>query len=265
MARTPLVIGNWKMHTTLEEAAHLAGAVKRGIAEITGVEVAIAPPLPWLVPVGLSLGSQKKLKFAVQDASPGMVGPETGTVSFGMMVPYVAYAIVGHSERRLSNLDTHETINAKLRDAQKRGITPVLCVGEFVQLYSQKRKRGRPTKLEAASNIFMQLRKALRGVKESDLGKLVITYEPVWAISTSGTGQSADPAYANLMARKLRRSYARLAGQRRAGSIRILYGGSVSAANAAAYAAQPHIDGALVGAASLDANNFVQIIQQFAW
>ncbi|MBI4032312.1 triose-phosphate isomerase [Candidatus Berkelbacteria bacterium] len=261
MARRPLIVGNWKMQTNVEEALHLGRGILHALQDKRWeLDVAICPPLPWIVPVEAALGRSQKLQLGAQDATPGAFGAETGNVSLGMLKPHVQFVIVGHSERRLSG-ESHQTINAKLRDALKRGITPILCVGEFVALYENKRKRGRPTKLEAESNIAMQLRRALREISPTVLGKLVVAYEPVWAI---GTGNAASPEYAGKMIRKLRRTLARIAGKRRADKIRILYGGSVNAKNAADYAAVKGIDGALVGGASLDIDEFVGVVQAFS-
>lgn len=262
MARKPLIVGNWKMHTNVEQALHLSRGILHGLQDKRWeVETVLCSPLPWLVPVEAALGRSQKLQLGAQDASTGAFGAETGVVSLGMLKPHITYVIVGHSERRLANLDTHVTINAKLRDALKRGITPILCVGEFVALYSEKRRRGRPTKLEAESNILMQLRRALKDIPAALLGKLVVAYEPVWAI---GTGTAASPEYAGKTIRRLRRTLVRYAGKRRAEKIRILYGGSVNAKNAPDYAAVKGIDGALVGGASLEIDQFLDIVQAFA-
>lgn len=260
MARKPLVVGNWKMQTSVEEALHLSRGILHGLQERKPqIDVAICPPLPWIVPVEAGLGRSQLLQLGAQDASPGLYGAQTGHVSLGQLRPHIQYLIAGHSERRLAG-ESHQAINAKVLDALKRGITPILCVGEFVPLYSEKRKRGRPTKLEAESNISMQLRRALRDVSPTVISKLVVAYEPVWAI---GTGNAASPEYASLMIRKLRRTLTRIAGKRRADKIRILYGGSVTAKNAPEYAIAKGIDGALVGGASLDTDEFVEIATAF--
>lgn len=259
--RKPLVVGNWKMNLTAERAMSLARSVSQQIDGLgEKVDVVIAPALPWLIPVEGVLGRSAKVALGVQDADTGVIGAQTGSVSMGMLKPHVDYVIIGHSERRLAHKDTHQTINAKILDALKRGLTPIVCVGEFVHLYDTKRKRGRPTKLEAESNIFMQIRRALKDVPEGDISKVVVSYEPVWAI---GTGEAADPEYVAQVVRKLRRTVSRLGGKRRAARMRVLYGGSVTAKNASDYASLKEIDGVLVGAASLDAKAFGKIAQAF--
>lgn len=260
--RNPLIIGNWKMNLTLDQATDLAGELKRSFASVRDdVDVVICPPLPWLIPVELMLGRSQKIQLAAQEAVPGTVGSQTGSVSLGMLKPHIDYVLVGHSERRLTGDDTHVSINASILDALKRGITPILCVGEFVHLYDRKRVRGRPTKVEAASNVFAQVRSALKGVKKEQLSKVVIAYEPVWAI---GSSEAADPAYVAVMATTLRRAVAKAGTKRIAANTRILYGGSVSAANAAQFAALDQIDGLLVGRSSLNASEFAQIVKTFS-
>lgn len=262
MPRTPLVVGNWKMHFDLDRATKAAIQLKNVLGDLkSSVDIAIAPPLPWLVPVEAAFGRTQRLELAAQDAVPGTEGNETGSVSMGMLRDHVRYVLIGHSERRLGKIDTHETINAKVKDALRRKITPIVCVGEFVHLYDRSRRRGRPTKLEAESNIFMQLRRALRGVKREEMSKVVVAYEPVWAIDT---GTPAEPDYVEIMVATLRRAIAKLSSKRIAANTRILYGGSVNGKNAADYAARPGIDGALVGSASRDPKEFAKVVAAFA-
>lgn len=259
--RSPLVIGNWKMNLTLEQATDLAAELKHTFASVRdSVDVVICPPMPWLLPVELMLGRTKKIQLGAQDAVPGNTGGQTGSVSLGMLKPHIDYVLVGHSERRLTGSDTHIGINATILDALKRGITPVLCVGEFVHLYDRKRVRGRPTKIEAASNIFAQVRLALRGVKKEQLSRVVIAYEPVWAI---GSTEPADPDYVAVMATTLRRAVAKAGTKRIAANTRILYGGSVSSENVDQFAALEQIDGVLVGRSSLSATDFAAIVKAF--
>mgnify|MGYP001606818018 CR=1 len=259
--RLPLVVGNWKMNTTREEAVALAKEIERWIVGLHPVETVIAPPTPWIVPVVDSFKGKPITKIAAQNAMAGTTGAETGSTSIGMLAPYIQYLIVGHSERRTSKRDTYASINDKIKDALKRGLTPIVCVGEFVPLYQAKRKRGRPTKEQAASNIFMQLRRAISGLKRPELSRLVIAYEPVWAI---GSGNAATPEYAAKMIRSLRRSVARQSDKTTANKVRILYGGSVTGSNAKSFAKATGVDGVLVGGASLNAESFVAIVNAFA-
>jgi triosephosphate isomerase len=259
--RVPLVVGNWKMFTTKEEAVKLAKDIERWIIGLHPVDTVIAPPTPWIVTIVDSFKGKPLLKLAAQNAMAGLAGAETGSVSIGMLAPYIQYLIVGHSERRTSKRDDFASINEKVKDALKRGLTPILCVGEFVPIYQAKRKRGRPTKDQAASNIFMQLRKAIAGVKKADMARIVIAYEPVWAI---GSGNAATPDYASKMIKSLRRSVARQSDKATATKVRILYGGSVTGSNAKSFAKAPGVDGVLVGGASLNAESFVAIVNAFA-
>lgn len=260
--RKPLIIGNWKMNLSLDQATDLAGQLKATFTSLRdSVDVVICPPMPWLIPVELMLGRSKKIQLGAQDAIPGSTGSQTGSVSLGMLAPHISYVLVGHSERRLAGADSDKSINTTILDALKRGITPVLCVGEFVHLYDRKRVRGRPTKIEAQSNVFAQVRQALRGVKREQLSRVVIAYEPVWAI---GSDQPADPDYVAVMATTLRRAVAKQGTKRIAANTRILYGGSVTAENAAQFASIEQLDGVLVGRSSLDASDFALIAKAFS-
>lgn len=251
----PLIVGNWKMHTTLREAQKLSESIVHGAKQFRS-QVVLCPPLPWLV----SVAEETKgtgVKIGVQDAAPGEFDAQTGNVSLGMIAPYTDYVILGHSERRLAGLDTDKTINAKVLDALKRGLTPIICVGEFIHLYENKRPRGRPRRIEAASNVVVQLRRALADVKRVDLKKIVIAYEPVWAI---GGTEAATPEYAAKIIVRLRRTIARLGSKATAAVVPILYGGSVNPENAAALLSQKQIDGLLVGRASLKSDQFTAIV-----
>ncbi len=258
--RERLVIGNWKMNTTLEEAVALAKEIGKEAAYLElSAKLAVCPPMPWLLAVKDALGGAP-VALGAQNALPGEFGAESGSVSMGMIAPHVDYVIVGHSERRLSGRDTSETIHAKLQSALAYGLTPVLCVGEFVRLAARKR-RGRPTALESASNIFRQLREALEGIEPDDLPGAAIAYEPVWAI---GSGEAASAEYAHIQISQLREALTYHAPAEIAEQVRILYGGSVTGANAKDYAAFQDIDGVLVGGASLKAKDFLKIAAQFS-
>lgn len=259
--RQPLIVGNWKMNLTLDQATDLASELKQTFASVRdSIDVVICPPLPWLVPVELILGRSQKIQLGAQDAVPGSTGSQTGDVSLGMLAPHIEYVLVGHSERRLAGAGSDKAINATILDALKRGITPILCVGEFVHLYDRKRVRGRPTKIESQSNVFAQVRQALKGVKKEQLSRIVIAYEPVWAI---GSAEAADPAYVAVMATTLRRAVAKAGTKRIAANTRILYGGSVTPENVDQFAQLEQIDGVLVGRSSLSATDFVAIAKAF--
>ena len=222
------------MNTSLAEAIELVDALPRGV-EV--VDVVVCPPFPWLVTLagrGVDLGAQ--------DLFWEEKGAFTGEVSPAMIAPYCRYAIVGHSERRQHFGESDETVNRKLRAALRHGLVPIVCVGETLA----ENESGRTLEV-----LRCQLGEGLRDIP---VAELVIAYEPVWAI---GTGRPATAAGANDTIGEIRR----IVGEP---SVRIQYGGSVTAANAAELFAQPEIDGALVGGASLKAADFGAIIRASA-
>ncbi|MCA9388175.1 triose-phosphate isomerase [Candidatus Berkelbacteria bacterium] len=256
-----IVIGNWKMNTTAEEAVLLVEELKKQAEYVElDVELGVCPPMPWLLALNEIL-DETEIGVGVQDAEPGDFGAQTGSVSIKMIAEHAEYVIIGHSERRSTGQDNDESINAKVKSALENSLTPVVCVGEFTHLYEKKRVRGRPTKLEEISNIFKQLQQAIKGVAEKDIPKLVVAYEPVWAI---GTGKPASPEYAAEIIDRLRTVLKRASKRKLANEARILYGGSVTASNAKSYAELEEIDGVLVGGASLKASEFMKIAAAFS-
>ena len=245
--RTPLVAGNWKMNKTAADARELVSTMRSKLAEIPNVEKVLCPPylaIPGLADKledsGIGLGAQN-LHWEEK-------GAFTGEVASGMIREFCQYVIIGHSERRTYFGETDESVNKKLHAALKAGLTPIVCVGETLEQY------------EAGSTsevVRRQIRAGLAGVDAASASKLVVAYEPVWAI---GTGKASSGENANFVHQQvIRPALAELFGADSAEAIRILYGGSVTAANAAEFFAYRDIDGALVGGASLKPDEFVAI------
>ncbi|GBD15763.1 Triosephosphate isomerase [bacterium HR26] len=246
--RVPLIAGNWKMHTTYEEALRLAEAYRERLTTLDGVECALIPPFPWIVPIAERLQGSP-LALGAQNCATIDVGALTGEVSARMLAPFCRYVIVGHSERRHKLGESDEMVAAKLQAALRNGLDPILCVGELLG----ERDQGM-----AEQVVERQLRSALDTLEAAQLRRLVIAYEPVWAI---GTGRPATPADAQAMAAHIRRWIGERFGSSLAETVRIQYGGSVNAGNAAGFLQLPDIDGALVGGASLDVQQFCEIVR----
>ncbi len=253
MTRTPLIAGNWKMnldhlqavafvqklHWTLKDAKHEDGSV----------EVAVFPPFTDLRTVQTLLDADK-IPFALgaQDISSHDSGAYTGEVSGAFLAKLDnRYVIIGHSERRQYHAETDEVVAAKVQAALRHGLVPVICVGETLE----EREESGPTAVSVA-----QLEVALEGVASD--ADIVVAYEPVWAI---GTGQVASPEQAQEVCAALRAVIADKLGEDAAARTRILYGGSVKAANIASFMREPDVDGALVGGASLVVDEFAAIIR----
>lgn len=246
--RRPLVIGNWKMHTNRDSAVALARSLVP-VAREAAAEVVICPPTPWLVAVAESV-DRSILGIGAQDCSRFEDGPHTGDVSAAMLVPWCSFVLAGHSERRADNGETDEIIGAKVGGALAHGLRPVLCVGER----ASERDAGR-----AAGVVRGQLGGALGNRSRDTVARIdtvTIAYEPAWAI---GTSKAATPEDASEMASIIRSWLGNELGGD-ADAIRVLYGGSVSADNAAAFMDVPELDGLLVGGASLDADAFAAIV-----
>ena len=249
--RPPLVVGNWKMHGTESEAATLARQIRKGLKQIEGVEIVLAPPFTALSAVHKAIKGSG-LRLGAQDVHWETEGAFTGEISPKMLREAgCGFAIIGHSERRRLFNESDQTVARKLFSALRAGLRPILCVGETWQ----ERKKGM-----AARVICRQLRAALKGLGKSAIEKLEIAYEPVWAI---GTGRNATPSQANEVHRWIREFVRDLVGNKAAQRCRILYGGSVRPDNAGELASAPEINGLLVGGASLRANDFLSIIRCF--
>lgn len=244
--RQPLVAGNWKLNGTLASIESLVDSLKAGVSTIDSVEVAVCPPFVYIPQVS-SLLAGSKISIGSQNMSRHSAGAYTGEVSGPMLNDFgVKYALVGHSERRASYGETDEKAARKFVAVKEHGLVPILCVGETLVEHERGNTFGVVKRqIDAVLDFF--------GVEAFD--GTVIAYEPVWAI---GTGKTATPEQAQSVHEYIRGRIARC-DEEIAARIRILYGGSVKAANAKALFSQPDIDGGLVGGASLDADEFIAI------
>ena len=250
-ARRPLVAGNWKMHQTHLEAIALVQKVAFSLTEpeLEAVEVVVLPPFTAVRSVQTLVdGDKLLLEYGAQDLSPHPSGAYTGDISGSMLAKLgCSYVVVGHSERRQYHREDDALVAAKIAAAYASGLTPILCVGELVDVR------------EAAGHLEHccgQLGTALATLPAEQAASLVVAYEPVWAI---GTGKVATPDDAQEMCQRLRASLAERYSAELADGVRILYGGSVKGKNAAELMAKPDVDGALVGGASLDGDEFATI------
>ncbi|MGN9808556.1 triose-phosphate isomerase [Micromonospora sp. BQ11] len=249
--RRPLMAGNWKMNLNHLEANLLVQKLAASLTEkqLTEVETVVLPPFTDLRTVQTAVdGDKLLLGYGGQDLSPHASGAYTGDISGAMLAKLgCTYVVVGHSERRAYHHEDDVVVNAKVKAALTHGLTPILCVGEGLDI----REQG--THVAHCSD---QLDGALKGLSAEDVTKVVVAYEPVWAI---GTGKTATPEDAQEVCGEVRRRLAESFGQGTGDAVRILYGGSVKSSNVAAIMAKPDVDGALVGGASLDAEEFAKI------
>jgi len=246
--RRKFIAGNWKMNTTRSEAVTLARAVAEGVGAGRGVDVAVCPPSVYLDVVGQVLAGTA-VGLGGQNCYHAAKGAFTGEVSAAMLRDVgCQFVIVGHSERRQLFHETDADVNRKLLAALEAGLTPILCVGETLA----QREAG-----QTFGVVRGQLAGSLAGLSAEQMGRVVIAYEPVWAI---GTGVVATPTQAEEVHADLRRWLAERYNPAVAAEVRIQYGGSVTAENAFSLLSQPNIDGALVGGASLKAESFLAIV-----
>jgi triosephosphate isomerase len=250
--RTPVVIGNWKMHGTQAEARALAAGVRDGLKRKVPVTVAVCPPFTALPAVAETLAGTA-IALGAQNCHAEPSGARTGEIAIPMLAELgCRYILLGHSERRKEMGETDEQINRKVHAVLAHGLVPVLCVGET----AEERRQGL-----TFTTVEGQLRAGLAGVTSDALAKLLLAYEPVWAI---GTGVNATPGQAAEVHGYVRGLVSELASKEVSQTMPILYGGSVKADNAEALLAEPEIDGALIGGASLKAAEFVAIVKKAA-
>ncbi len=251
--RKPLISGNWKMHHNHFEAIQVVQKLSYALTkdDYERVDVSIHPPFTDLRSVQTVLAADEiPIALGAQHCHWEEKGAFTGEVSPQMLAKLeVAYVLAGHSERRSVFGETDDWVNHKVKAILAAGMTPILCVGETLD----QREAG-----EAETIVAEQLRSGLAGVAAEAVGALVVAYEPVWAI---GTGRNATPDDAQAMCAHVRSTVAATAGAAAGAAVRIQYGGSVKAANAAELLGQADIDGALVGGASLDADEFTRIVK----
>ena len=245
--RVSLIAGNWKMNTTIGEARALVNEMLRELDEIASVDKVLCPPFVSLATVG-KLIKGSSIKLGAQNLYSAEKGAYTGEISPLMLADLCEFVIIGHSERRQYFNETDEIINKKVPAALKVGLKPILCIGERLE----ENEAGLTEEV-----VTRQLRLALTGI--DNLNGMIIAYEPVWAI---GTGKAATGEQANQTISLIRRHISELYGKETAQGLRILYGGSVTADNATEFMQQPEIDGALVGGASLKADQFLSIVKQ---
>jgi len=245
--RVPMIAGNWKMNTTVSEAVELVTKMRHELDGIDNVDKVICPPFVSLAAVG-ELIKGSSIKLGAQNIYFEEKGAYTGEISPLMLAELCEFVIIGHSERRQYFNETGEIVNKKIRAALKVRLKPILCIGERLE----ENEAGKTEEV-----VTEQLGSSLAGIDYSS--GLIMAYEPIWAI---GTGKAATGEQANETIGLIRHNIAKLYGNRIAQDVRILYGGSVTAANAAEFISQPEIDGALVGGASLKADQFLSIVRQ---
>jgi triosephosphate isomerase len=250
--RKPLIAGNWKMNLNHLEAIALTQKIAFSLKEehFSAVETVVLPPFVDLRSVQTLVdGDRLLIGYGAQDLSPHDAGAYTGDISGTMLAKLgCSYVIVGHSERRQHHGEDDATVNAKTKAAYRHGLAPILCIGELLEV---REAEGH------VAHCVTQLDAALDGITAEQAATIVIAYEPVWAI---GTGKVATPADAQEVCAAIRSRLGELYSSELAAGVRVLYGGSVKAANAAEIVAQPDIDGALVGGASLDGPEFATIV-----
>ena len=247
--RTPVIAGNWKMYKTAAESCAFVKEFQPLVAGVAGVEIVLSPPFPSLSAVA-ALTAGTNVGVASQNVHFAAEGAFTGEVSPGMVKDAGAgYAIIGHSERRQFFAETDENVNRKVKAVLASGLVPIICLGETLP----EREAGKTYDV-----VERQLRAGLSGVAAAEVPAVIVAYEPVWAI---GTGKTATPGQAQEVHAFLRRLLKEVFGDPAAAKVRILYGGSVKPENIALLMAQPDIDGALVGGASLKATAFAGIVK----
>lgn len=245
--RTPIVAGNWKMNKGVAETRDLMIPLVEKLAPIQAIEKVLCPPFVSLMQASL-LTEGSGIGLGAQNMHWEEKGAFTGEVAPGMVRELCGYVILGHSERRAYFQETDAIVNKKLLAAQKFDLTPIVCVGETLEQYEAGQTR---------EVVSTQTRLSLGGVSAQFASRIVVAYEPVWAI---GTGKASNGPDANAVVRDfIRPALAELFGESTAQAIRVQYGGSVTAANAAEFFGQPEIDGALVGGASLKVDEFAAI------
>jgi triosephosphate isomerase (TIM) len=249
--RKPLMAGNWKMNLNHLEAIAVAQKLVYSLADkdYDEVDIAIIPPFTDIRSIQTMVdGDRLRLTYGAQDLSPEAAGAFTGDISASMLAKLgCTYVIVGHSERRAIHKEDDALINRKIRAALAHELTPIFCVGEELAV----RESG-----AHVSHVIRQVRAGLEGLHKPELKKIVIAYEPVWAI---GTGKTATPEDAQEVCGAIREEIEQIGSAEIAANMRILYGGSVKSSNAAEIMKQPDVDGALIGGASLDPEELAKI------
>jgi len=246
--RTPIIVGNWKMNLTTAGAIKLVTEIKNKFAAEPSCDIVVAPPFTALNAVDIALQGSK-IQLAGQNVYFEDSGAFTGEVSVAMLEDVgCAFILVGHSERRHIFNETHEVLAKKVAVILRRGLTPILCVGESLRERQDK---------QTFEVLEEQIRRATANLTDEEMSEIILAYEPVWAI---GTGENASPAQVQEIHHHLRNFISKRIDKPTANQLRILYGGSVKVNNATALLAQGDVDGLLIGGASLNPDEFAQII-----
>lgn len=247
--RVPIVAGNWKMNNAIDESLALVRELRRLVSHVEGVEVLVCPSFVALTSVADALRGTKVMVGA-QDMCWEDSGAMTGEVSPLMIKGIVTHVIIGHSERRQHFAEKDETVNLKVKAALAHDLIPIMAVGENLEQY----EAGQTEQV-----VSSQVQKGLEGVSAEQARKVIVAYEPIWAI---GTGKAATAAGANsVVSLSIRGTLAQIFGEQTAQAVRVQYGGSVKPGNIEEYMSMPDLDGALVGGASLKASDFAEIVK----
>ncbi len=247
--RKPFIAGNWKMYKTVAEAVDVATGLRAALGDITTMELAVCPPATALYGVSQALAGSV-IGVGAQNLYWEDEGAFTGEISPLMVKELARYVIIGHSERRAYFGETDETVNRKIKAALRHGLTPIVCIGESLEL----NRAG-----ETVPFVRGQIVGAFAGLSAEEARRLVLAYEPIWAI---GTGLTATPEDADRIIRTaIRDVLVELYDRETAESLRVQYGGSVKPDNMASFIVMPEIDGALVGGASLKVDSFTAIVR----
>jgi triosephosphate isomerase len=247
--RTPIVAGNWKMNKTVDQARSLVFSMSGKLREIEGVDKVLCPPFPSLLPVSALLEGTD-IGLGAQNMHWAENGAFTGEIAPAMVAEFCQYVIIGHSERRAYFGESDENVDRKVSAAQAHDLIPIVCVGETLD----ENESGRTGEV-----VRRQISQGLKNADPAKAGKIIVAYEPIWAI---GTGRASSGEGANaVIAEHIRPVLMELFGQETAQVIRVQYGGSVKGNNASEFFDQPEIDGALVGGASLKEDEFIAIVK----
>ncbi len=247
--RVPIIAGNWKMYKTVGEAVEFVKSIRQGLNSTTGVDAVLCPPAIAIPAVHEAL-TGTRIGLGAQNMHYEESGAFTGELSPPMLAPYCQYVILGHSERRAYFCETDEGVNRKVKAALEHGLIPIVCVGESLE----QNEAG-----ETHAFVSEQVRAALNGLDATQVGQIIIAYEPIWAI---GTGKAANAEDAGrIIGETVRGTVRQLYGDEAAEAVRVQYGGSTNADNIEEYMSHPDIDGALVGGASLKPG-FVDMVKK---
>ncbi|MDO4742393.1 MAG: triose-phosphate isomerase [Candidatus Saccharibacteria bacterium] len=245
------IVGNYKLNFTVGEASIYLHKLQKKVPNYRDIEVIVAPSLVALQPLSLQI-DRHKMKLAAQNAFYRDYGAYTGEVSFSQLRGIVDYCLIGHSERRYVFGEDDKAISKKVAAALRNKITPILCIGET----ESERAFG-----ETADVIRDQLMSGFRDVSEEEIGKIIIAYEPVWAISSTKGAKMATPDEVAEVVKLIRETIKEIYGKEVASSVPVLFGGSVNPSNAGAYLTVPGVNGLLIGGASLILNEFIDILE----